>query len=421
MLESLDRGGVLLGAKGMTLHSGLTFFPLDDGLVAFSEGAQSLVGLNPAAAFLVRKMQEGVPVPELAGALTAELAVASEAANSWVVSTLEILRSHGLFGIDGMVPSLPPLPPESFAKEEALARRRADVPPYEAFEPQAEGRYRLLGTYALIRYGHGAQVRMVDAVIGHLKSEELTAPNLVIDITATEWTERGRSHLSSNIYCDGKAEAQAAKLSMLGPLVKSALWTTAVNGYDFLLNLHAGVVAKGTSRILLPAASGSGKSSLTAALTNSGFRYVSDEVGLIERGTFQVLSVPLAVCVKSTGWDLMSRYYPELETLPIHRRNDGKIVRYLPPKPAAVQTEPGLVSHIFFPRYAEGEVTRLEPLSRSVAFTRLMDQCVALRHRLDRDNVRGMINWIAEIDCYSLTFSSLDEAVGLVKQTLGRK
>ena len=39
---------------------------------------------------------------------------------------------------------------------------------------------------------------------------------------------------------------------------------------------------------LLPAAAGSGKSSLTAALVHSGLGYYSDEVALIEPGTFLV-------------------------------------------------------------------------------------------------------------------------------------
>jgi hypothetical protein len=176
------------------------------------------------------------------------------------------------------------------------------------------------------------------------------------------------------------------------------------------------VVAKGDRCILLPAASGSGKSSLTAALTHGGFRYFSDEVGLVERSTLQVVPVPLAVCVKSTGFEVMSRYYPEIAQLPAHKRDDGKVVVYVQPKPEEMRREPGFVSHIFFPQYLEGEPTRLEPLSRSVAFTRLMDQCVALRCRLDRDTVRDIVRWISRIDCYALRFSSLDEAVAHVSQ-----
>lgn len=393
----------------MRLRPDLAFFPLDDDLVVFSEKAQSLVGLNPAAAFLARQLLDGAELPDLAAALTREFAVAPDVAGEWVATTLEILGSHGLMA-DSPLP--PPPPGENPALGASRRRRQAEMPPYQPFEVEIEAHYRLLETTMLVRYASRAQMRMVDAVIGHLKLDKAAPPDFVLEIAAEA---RGGNQLHSNIYRDREPEDEAEKLSKLGPLVKSALWVTAVNSYNFLLNLHAGVVAKGRSCLLLPAMSGSGKSSLTAALTHAGFRYLSDEVGLIDRNTFQVAPVPLAVGVKAKGWELMSRYYPELTTLPVHTRNDGKIVRYLPPRPASVQSEPALVSHVIFPRYAKKEATRLEPLSRSVAFTRLMDQCMALSHRLDHDNVSAMIRWIAKIDCYALTFSSLDEAVALVQ------
>jgi hypothetical protein len=114
----------------------------------------------------------------------------------------------------------------------------------------------------------------------------------------------------------------------------------------------------------------------------------------------------------------MSRYYPELPTFPIHRRDDGKVVRYVPPHPARIQKTPALVSHIFFPRYVEGQATQLKPLARSDALARLMDQCLALRLRLDQGSVGELIRWIAGIDCYALTFSSLDEAVARINGAL---
>ena len=396
----------------MKLHPDLAFFPLDDELVVFSQAAQSLVGLNATAAFILRKLRDGAPAAALADALAAEAGAAPGDAAGWVAATLDALGSHGLLA-DGTTITPPTF--DSSEIDEQLARRRAKVPPFEPFEPRAEGRYRLLGTHALIRYSHRAQMRMVDTVIGHLRSDEASTPDLVVDISDTRWGDR---QLRSNIYSNGKPETQAEQLSALGPLVKSVLWATAVNAHDFLLYLHAGVVGKDGKCVLLPAAAGSGKSSLTAALVHAGFGYYSDEVALVERGTFRVPPVPLAVCVKSTGWDVMAHYYPEIPTLPIHRRNDGKVVRYVPPPAAAVQKSSGLVSHIFFPQYAKDETTRLEPLARSDALGRLMEQCLALRQRLDGDNVRELVRWIAAIDCYTLRFSSLDDAVALVEKTL---
>jgi hypothetical protein len=398
-------------APDAKLSADLDFFPLDDEVVAFSEKAQSLVGLNVTAGTLVRRLREGVALSDLPNRLAAEWGVAPELAQDWVTATMEALASHGLFGVDGTVAA-----PAKADKDEVQERRRAQMPAFEPFAPHRVSRYRLLGTHALIRYGHKDQMRVVDTVIGHLKTEEPGEPNFVIDISATGFVAEGKRHLASNIYCDGEKDSQAPRLSFLGPMVKTALWTKAVNDHDFLVNLHAGVVAKGDRCILLPAPSGSGKSSLTAALTHGGFRYFSDEVGLIERGTLQVVPVPLAVCVKSTGFDVMSRYYPEIAQLPAHKRDDGKVVVYVQPKPSDMRREPGLVSHIFFPQFVPGEATRLQPLSRTAAFTRLMDQCVALRCRLDRDTVGDMVRWISKIDCYALTFSSLDEAVALVKQ-----
>ncbi|MEO8300173.1 MAG: hypothetical protein ABI608_00190 [Rhizomicrobium sp.] len=394
----------------VTLRSGLVFFPLDEELVVFSDSSQSLVGLNSTAAFIVHKLQDGVPMSALPGVLAGEKGIAIEEAARWVTIIFDALESQGLLA-DGTIHAAPLF--DSSGADRLLERERAKVPLFAPFEPCIEYYYRLLGTCVLIRYAEWSQTRMVDAVVGHLKSDEASTPGLTIDIAGEHWGDR---QLRSDIYANGEPVARAEQLSILGPLVKSVLWSTAVNAHDFLLYLHAGVVGKRDKCILLPAAAGSGKSSLTAALTNRGFDYYSDEVALVERGTYQVPPVPLAICVKSTAWDLMSRYYSEILTLPIHRRNDGKVVRYVPPPPAVVRKTPGWVSHIFFPRYTPGEPTSLEPLSRSTALARLMDQCLALRQRLDSDNVRDLIHWIGKIDCYSLTFSSLDEAVALVEK-----
>jgi hypothetical protein len=47
-----------------------------------------------------------------------------------------------------------------------------------------------------------------------------------------------------------------------------------------------------------------------------------------------------------------------------------------------------------------------------------MDQCLAFRLELDPVTVKELVRWIAGIDCYALTFSSLDEAVALIEATL---
>jgi hypothetical protein len=393
-----------------SLRPGLTLLPLGEDMVVFSEEAQCLIGLNPTAAFVFLELQRGTPASQVPQALTSQRHVALDEAERWVATALGALGAHGLLVDDRAQVPLPARIPGEHPFY--AARRIAKVPPYRPAKGLIERRYRLLETRALIRFAHPAQMRLVDSVLGHLACDDKLDPTVVMEIQAV----KNERHLRSYIYRNEERIGTAARLSKLAPKVKGALWQTAVNAHDFLFYIHAGVVGTGQSCILLPAAAGSGKSSLTAALTHSGFRYFSDEVALIDRGSFQVPPMPLAICSKSTGWDLMARYYPGILDLPLHGREDGKMVRYIPPPASVAQQRPASVSHIIFPRYEAAGPCELLPITRSEALGRLMAECMALREPLNQSNARELVEWIGEIDCYSLIFSSLDEAVGLVRK-----
>jgi len=397
----------------MRLRPNLALLSLDGDAVVFFEEAQQLLRLNPPAALLFRELQNGTCASELAHVLASEGLAALDEAEQWVTATLDA------FGSCGMLEDGPVAPGASIPspKLEILARRlAAECAPYASFEPVAEERYRLRETCALIRFGHLAQVRLVRSVIGHLATDDHLTPSIVIDISA-EMLDNG--HLRSDVYRDGIAIGRASRLSRVAPIVKSALWQSAINAHDFLFYIHSGVVGAGASCVLLPAAAGSGKSSLTAALVRRGFRYFSDEVALIEATTFHVSPMPLGICIKSTGWDLMARYYPEILSLPVHVRSDAKVVRYIPPAAKTAEQVPMPVGHIIFPHYEQDAPTRLERVKRSEALGRIMDECVALRQRLDNTKVRQLVGWIAGIECYELTFSSLETAVQLVIEATG--
>jgi hypothetical protein len=382
----------------------LTLLPLDGDIVAFSEEAQLLIGLNPSAALVVRELQNGRGAPEIARVLASQGHAPEAGASQWVESTLDALASYGALA-NGMAPSPQPaiVPDPDPAK---------DVRPYGPFKAVTEQRYRLLDTYALIRFGAWSQARLVNSVLGHLGTDETCSPSTVIELRV----ERRLDHdaVRSDIYRDGVPYDCAHRLSWLAPIVKGALWQSAINAHEYLFFIHAGVVGTRRGCVLLPAASGSGKSSLTMALLHRGFRYFSDEVALVEPGSFQVPPAPLSISVKDTGWDLMSRYCPGIGSLPIHVRCDGKVLRYIPPPADSVGGAPASVNYIIFPRYEKAPPTCLRRVNRAAALGRLMGECLAQRHRLDPDNVRGLIRWLSGIECYELTFNCLEKAADLV-------
>ena len=394
----------------MRLRSDLTFLPLDDEVVAFSEEAQCLVGLNTSAAHVARQVNAGAPRSDIERELT-QIGVSAQEAAQWVSVTLDALRSHGM-AADGPLPEPSGLA-EVRSSQESQARRVATMPPYSPIEAAAERRYRLLNCVALVRFGTAGQAEAVDAALGHLATGSTAEPAVVIEIQALVLGSRGS--VRSNIYCDERPVDFTTGLHRLAPTVKSLLWKLAIDRYEFLFYIHSGVVGTGGRCVLLPAAAGSGKSSLTAALVHRGYRYLSDEVALIEPRTFRVPAVPLALCVKGTGWQLMSRYFPNLRTLMGHQRADLKRVRYVPPDPATIQTEGALVSHVVFPRYDAEAATEIRPIARSEALRRLMSECWACGH-LDSTNVTELVRWIGRIDCYELTFASLETAADLVQR-----
>jgi hypothetical protein len=129
--------------------------------------------------------------------------------------------------------------------------------------------------------------------------------------------------------------------------------------------------------------------------------------------------MPLAMCIKSTGWDLMAHYYPGILSLPVHVRSDEKVLRYIPPPADSLEQVPMPVGHIIFPRYEQAAPNRLARVKRSEALGRLMNECLALRQRLDQENVRQLVRWIAGVECYELAFSSLEAAAQLVAEATG--
>ena len=412
----IDRAGAVDGdaaTNAMTVSSpavlrrDLTVLPLGEDLILFSEEAQCILGLNPSASLVLEELQRGTSEREIIGKLAA-IAGTPEAAEEWLSTIRGALASHGLMaGSEAPALKGPSIPDDRWS-----ADRIATMPPYAPFSAVAEKRYLLLETCALIRYSHRGQLRMVDAVIGHLATDASREPTVTIELAGLTQPD---GFLRTDVYRDKEPVAYAARQSMIGPTVKGVLWQTAINAHDFLFYIHAGVVGTPNGCILLPAQAGSGKSSLTAALIHRGFRYFSDEVALIQRADFRVPAMPLAICVKSTAWDLMAKYYPNITEVPMHWRDDGKRVRYLPPINSQ-SWMPAPVTHIVFPCYNAEAQTVLQPMSRSDALGRLMGECLALRQRLDYGIVQQLVTWMKEITCYNLTFSSLDAAADAVTE-----
>ena len=273
-----------------------------------------------------------------------------------------------------------------------------------------ERSYHILSQQFRVRFTSAEQEGRVGPVLAHLQTPVRTAATL--DILALD--------TGHALLLDGRPVARCASLAELAPLVSAILFNECFRNEARLMVLHAAAVGDGHGALLMPARGGWGKTSLTAALVHSGFRYLSDDSVLLRQGTLHVAGVPFSLCVKPAGLDALAAYYPDLATMPLHRRPDGKMVRYLTPRNGAFEAARQRdlpVRWILYPRYVAEAPTALRPIRGPEALRRLTS-CCAPPTRLDRRTVSSLVDWIKGAACYELSISHLPTAVDLLRKML---
>lgn len=176
------------------------------------------------------------------------------------------------------------------------------------------------------------------------------------------------------------------------------------------LGIHAGAVAFGGQAILFPGASGSGKTTLTLGCLLNGAHLLSDEIALIDPQSSGARPFPRVLCVKQTGLDgLASHALPE-QTI----RRIGTTACITPR--AFLRTPPDMpipVKTIAFPHYNPNAVTAMNPISRTRALTRLLEQTMN-RHRHARTCLAILGRLVENADCYDLPMNNCAEAIAHV-------
>jgi hypothetical protein len=389
---------------------GVRLFIIDDEAIVYAHAAQKLYTFNTAATFIWCGLELGDSAAKVARSLSETAGIALDDAKQRIADARRHWRALGL--LEGRRRKPLRLP----RRRQAKPRRPAvsTLPAHARARFIGHATYALLGSAVRVRFTSADQRDFVHPVLAHLDHGR-ARPSSTVELIGLD----GVHHICQ----DGAVAHTGLRVDELAPIVKWLVWEEAVNNHSFFLNIHAGVVGDGKSLTLLPAAAGSGKSSLTAALSGAGFDYFSDEIALLEEPDLAVRPSQIAVCIKSTGWDVMASYFPEVRTLKSHHRSDGKIVRYMPPPPFTNgsrldRTYP--VARIIFPHYRPDHRTALVPIKRVEALRRLMDECASVPVPLTARRIARLVRWIKQIACYELPLSSLDEAVTLVRASLGR-
>lgn len=219
----------------------------------------------------------------------------------------------------------------------------------------------------------------------------------------------------ARLIVDGESPFDPMPLSMHPALVEWGLnWTIAYRSHAWLM-LHAGVVARGDRALLMPAYSGVGKSTLTAALMCHGYRLISDEFCAIDPHDGTVMPLLRPVCLKNDSIDRVVERWPGLSTGPrIAGTRKGTVLHVAPnAMSVAARKRPAQPEFVVFPRYGAAEAPALEPIASTRAFVKLSGNSFNYA-LLGETGFLALTNLVAQCRSYQLRYSRFEDAFDLI-------
>lgn len=363
------------------LRPGATLQFLDGAGMLFLTGSQQLFSLNTTAAFIWCLLEEGMPPGQISERLNATFGLAHAEAEKCVIHVLQQWSELGLLDADGLSPGA----------------------------ASAPGTYTLLDTRFRLQVTVPDLLEQLTPLLAPLRAADPKPDAVMLQLAATP--NGFELRLADRVIetCDLRRQVV--------PMIKTGLIELALERSHDFCAIHAAGVSLGGRALLLPGASGQGKSTLSAALVAAGLPLFGDDTVVLARDTLEARPVPFSICLKSGSWPLLRERYPAIEQLPTHHRLDGKLVRYLTPDQACWLDEDcrQRVAWVVFPCRMPGEQAALEPLPRPEALIRLLAQCFPLDGGLDAAKAARLVDWMRGVECYELRYDDLDEAVACLR------
>jgi HprK-related kinase A len=191
--------------------------------------------------------------------------------------------------------------------------------------------------------------------------------------------------------------------------------SVALKTYNRLI-LHAGVVANDKGGVIISAASGGGKSTLTALLMQEGFRLLSDEFGIIELNGHTLLPYPRPVSLKNASIDVIKEVAGDgWISAVIKDGPKGNVAyrraRYIDIAHACETAVPKL---IVFPKFEKGATAAVNKVASADTVMRLIAS--STNYQIIGEDAFRAVNHIAkQAKAYEITYGSSADALGLFR------
>ncbi|WP_457584916.1 serine kinase [Ensifer canadensis] len=194
------------------------------------------------------------------------------------------------------------------------------------------------------------------------------------------------------------------------PALKGHLTDEIIANLGTYTALHGALLANRSGAVLLCGSPGTGKTTLAFAMMQRGFQSHADDIALLgPEGA--ITGVPFAPALKQGSWKLLPEIREIILSQPVHRRFDGKRVRYLSLPPFETDHGLNLTTIVLLKRSrrAMPKVTPLEPLQ---VLGKLISEANNPLRRLSPSQFESMLRVATSARGIELVYSQLDAAAG---------
>ena len=190
------------------------------------------------------------------------------------------------------------------------------------------------------------------------------------------------------------------------------------------LMLHAAALARFDRGVLLPAVSGSGKTTSAACFTACGFDYLTDELVFIDKASARLSAFCRPLHLKTPAIRTMERITGlELREDPsrgvragVLRSREGVLVSATLLNPGTLYSTPP-VKLIVFPKYRPGAPLDLRRLSKAEAGMRLMESLVNARN-LTRHGLDEVTRLVRQAPAYAVTYGQVEQSRAAIRSLI---
>src|SRR5262249_42615700 len=151
-------------------------------------------------------------------------------------------------------------------------------------------------------------------------------------------------------------------------------WCISGHAHQYLI-IHAGIIERDGRAAILAAPPGSGKSTLTAALINRGWRLLSDELTLIRLDDGMAVPIARPVSLKNESIRVIHQFVLDAVIGPVSADTvKGSVAHLKPPASSVEQANlPSRPHWVIFPKYQAGSSVSLVSAPKPNALLRLAD------------------------------------------------